>query len=332
MTQPPPLIDNVTLTSEAGLPTFTFITSSPQFPRLYQLFPMGILTVDVPTLRQLPLPPFVQMPEDASLRIEFSLDDISSGELIWDIHLPAALRWELARVNQQSRTIQIILKNATGTVLALDVIKPYILDWSGMVGLVMYIRNALTQGGRQWDKTNAYDILRGMQETVSKYGGYVTDLHSQMGLIYRTFGEFDKAHDCYVAEIKGAKKTDGSFTSSAMRAFSNLGVLYKKQLQIDKAIAAFRVALSMNPNYFEAHYSVAGCLEDTKLMIEHLACAFRLQPNHPLWNQIIYNMATGHGQPPQHLFDQIQIAAQDVDLDKKLAFDTKAFHSLKLGI
>jgi tetratricopeptide (TPR) repeat protein len=154
-----------------------------------------------------------------------------------------------------------------------------------------------------------------------------------MGLICRSFNDFDKAIECYLEEIKGATRADGSFGKQATIAFNNLGVVYKKQLQIDKAIDAFKVAISMNPNYFEAYTSIAGCFfEDMNLNIKYFARAFRIRPDEQLWNHIVHSYSQAYRISPQTYFDKIQEESQKVDISQKVAFDLDAFMRLKLPL
>jgi len=325
-----PLIDDVRLIDHDDMPTFVFITS--QYERLteyFKLFSLSIIPVDVPIFRQLPLPENVDLPEDASLRLEFALDDVNPNNLLWVIHINADKRTKFHQLNHQNRRIAVVVKDAQGKQKPMRRIQePYLLDWGGLVGLSMYMRVTIARSGREWGPANAQEILKGMQDSINHNGGYVSSMHGQMGLIYRTLGDFKQAEQCYIDEILGARRQDGTFNTLAVPAFAGLGVLYKRTQQLKKAADAFNVGLSIHPNHFESLVSIAGVLEDQKLAFRHLARAFCLRPQDPIWNQIVQSLAAVHQQPPQNLFNYIQSLSNEIDLAHKPTFDRAAFNRL----
>ncbi|MEQ8677172.1 MAG: tetratricopeptide repeat protein [Aggregatilineales bacterium] len=231
------LIESVRLVDTEGVPSFIFTTQRAEtLENLFRLFPLSIATLDVDTWRQMPLPPEIIIPEDASLRIEFSLDDVQSGQLLWEMYISGEIRWSMSARNLKSKTLNIRIQDkSSGKISQIPGNQsPYILGWSGTGGLVYAIRST-HRPGRGWEKNNAYQIIAGIEEQIKKSGGFVTTLHAHMGLIYRELGEFDKAKKCYVQEIRGARREDGFFTTSAMHGFNNLAVIYKKEQNFDKA-------------------------------------------------------------------------------------------------
>jgi len=315
------LIESVELVEVKRVPSFIFTTHSPErLQRLFRLFPLTILTLDVATWSQMPLPPNVVIPDDAALRIEFSLDDVQSGQLLWEMYISGKQRAKMANFNLQSKTLNIGIRNLTsGKIIPVPGKQvPYVLDWSGTGGLVYTIRNTNQLYGRGWEKKKAYQIIVGIEEQIDKHGGYVTALHAHMGLVYRDLGEFGKAKRCYLQEIRGAQRSDGTFGQSAMLGFNNLAVIYKKEQAFKEALQNFRFALALHPNYFQALVSVAGLITDINESIVYLGRAFHIQSENPIWNTIITNMASAYEQPPQAIYDRIYAAAEQANLEKPL--------------
>lgn len=327
------LIDSVHLGDINGIPSFLFVTRhTDQLKRLFTLFPVSILTMDVPTMRGMPLSPDIVLPDDASLRIEFSLDDVQPDDLLWEMYIPAEKRWQMLALNLKSRSLNIgIRDSASGKVLPIPGRQtPHIMDWSGVSGLVRAIQAANTrQGGSGWRKENAHNIIEGMEDVINRYGGYVTGLHANMGLVYRELGELDKAKPCYMREIRGAQRKDGSFARSAMLGFNNLAVVYKKEGAFDKSVQCFQLALALNPNYFEALISIAGLIPDIKQSTAYLGRAYRLQPESPIWGLLLHNMAEAHQLTPERVYDLVYEQAEEASLETAL-FDKAILKQIKL--
>lgn len=315
------LIESVNLVDVKGIPSFIFATRELEaLKSLFIRFPITILTIDVGTFRQMPLSPEIVIPDDASLRIEFSLDDIHAGQLLWDMYIDGEKRGQMANLNLKTKSITLGIRDlSTGQIHFIPGNQtPYILDWSGSVGLIQSLRNVYLQSGRGWEKNNAYQIISEVLEEIKRLGGYVTTLHASIGLIYRDLGEFDKATPLYTEEIKGAHRPDGTFATSAMLGFNNLAVIYKKEGAFDKALLNFQFALALNPNYFEALVSIAGLIPDMNQALVYLGRAFRVQSRHPIWNTMLHNMASAYEEDPQRLYDLIFAEAEKADLGAPL--------------
>lgn len=311
------LIDSVNLIEINGIPSFIFVTKQTErLKSLFSLFPLNIISIDVPTWRKMPLPPDLIIPADASLRIEFSFEDTQPSELLWDFYIPAETRWNLKALNSKCKSMNIGIQDKTSK----KIIpipgreQPYIFDWSGLTGIVYYVRRTKDLSGKEWDKSNAYNIIEGMHEEITKCGGYITDMHTHMGLIYRRFGDFDKAKECYMQEIMGARRKDNMFARSAAHGFNNLAVIYKKENQYEKALVNFRFALAIHPNYFEALISMAGVLPNLKQSLAVLGRAYRIRSEDAIWNTIIQNLAEASGRSRQDIYDDIYSIARTTDL------------------
>lgn len=315
------LIEAVNLVDIKGVPSFIFTTNQlDRLKNLLSLFPLTLLTMDVHTFSKMPLSPDIVIPDDASLRIEFSLDDVQSGQLLWDMYIPADHHIQMANLNLQTKTLNIGIRDlASGKNFPIPGKQnPYILDWSGTGGLIFAIRMSQNQYERGWDHDNALDIIKGAQDEIGRLGGYVTGLHAHLGLVYREIGEFEKAKQCYMQEIRGARRQDGTFAQSAMLGFNNLAVIYKKEQAFQKAIHNFRFALALNPNYFQALISVSGLINDLNESLVYLGRAYRLQSENPIWNTILQNISTAYELSAQEVYDKIYAEAEKADLEKPL--------------
>lgn len=315
------LIESVSLEEVKGIPSFIFTTQQvDKLKELFELFPLTILTVDVPMLRSLPTPEQMTIPDNASLRIEFSLDDIHPGDVLWDMYIDVETRQRMTQLNLRSKRINIgIREKYTEKLIAVPGRQyPYIVDWTGIGGLTLMLCLTHDQQGRELPKNLAQTFIKTMNEdSIDRYGGYVTALHAQMGLLYRRLGDFKKAKQCYMQEVKGAQRSDGSFTMSAMLGFNNMAVIHKKLGEHQPAILNFKLALALHPNYFQALVSIAGFFEPQQSM-SFLARAYRIQSGSPIWDSIFFNLANAYKVDAQQFANQVYENALKIDLESPI--------------
>jgi len=103
-----------------------------------------------------------------------------------------------------------------------------------------------------------------------------SDVYRQLGVVYQTKGEVDKAIEAYERSVK--------ITPRQFETHLELGKLYVNKGEVNKAIEAYKKAIELEPNFFLAHgslaklYALAGMYDDA---IVHAKKAIELEPN--LW-------------------------------------------------
>ena len=98
--------------------------------------------------------------------------------------------------------------------------------------------------------------------------------HSNMGLIYRRMGEYDRAIDCFVEAIR---RNPFSFSDTL-----NLARLYHFTKRIKNAIQAYLHAAELRPDSFDAQLNLGTCYHETgdyTQAVERFQKAVEIDPN-----------------------------------------------------
>ena len=308
---------------ERGFPEPVFVLSTKRFDEaaeLLQLFHLSLLPVNIPTMHSLPLPPGYKIPTGGRLMVEFSLDDPDPHHVIDSLVVPDHLHDHLAKANRESRKITIVLQekkrnffSKARTEVVSVIYEPYLLDWEGVVGLVTYIRNSW----RNVSKDRLSSLLDALQIRLEEYG-QATNVYTEMGFLHRLDENWEESVRCYTQEIKFGLTAEGQPGIGSMRAFSNLGVVYKKLQEFQKARDCFAIALSLNPNYFESLVSLAGIIEDPQIAFSCVSRAYRVRRNDPLFPTLFANMASAFSRSPDQIADMVKEASTKMDLSQPL--------------
>ena len=75
-------------------------------------------------------------------------------------------------------------------------------------------------------------------------------------------------------------------------AYNNLGIVLKEQGKLDEAIACFRRALELKPDYAEAHSNLGSALKDQGKLDEAVACYRRALELRPDFAEAHYNLGS----------------------------------------
>jgi Tfp pilus assembly protein PilF len=84
---------------------------------------------------------------------------------------------------------------------------------------------------------------------------YMTDVRNNLGALYDRMGKKTEAEEQYRLAL-----ADPAFPSPE-KVHLNLGMLYGSEGRNDEAIKELRTAVEIDPQYFQAHYELAGRLE-----------------------------------------------------------------------
>ena len=90
---------------------------------------------------------------------------------------------------------------------------------------------------------------------VLRLNPFMTDAHNTLGAVYQEMGRYNDAEKEYLQTLE-----DRSY-STPEKVYLNLGLLYKAQDRMDEAISMLRRAVETDPEYLQAHYELAGALE-----------------------------------------------------------------------
>jgi type IV pilus assembly protein PilF len=85
----------------------------------------------------------------------------------------------------------------------------------------------------------------------------MTDAHNTLGAVYQEMGRYNEAEREYRLTLE-----DRSY-STPEKVYLNLGLLFKTQDRMEEAISMLRRAVETDPEYLQAHYELAGALEQT---------------------------------------------------------------------
>ena len=92
---------------------------------------------------------------------------------------------------------------------------------------------------------------------VLRLNPFMTDAHNTLGAVYQEMGRYNDAEKEYRLTLE-----DQSY-STPEKVYLNLGHLFKAQDRIDEAISMLRRAVETDPGYLQAHYELAGALEQS---------------------------------------------------------------------
>ncbi len=278
---------------------------------LLRIFPVSILTVNRQSLKKLPVKTQLDTAGDEILALELSLDDPYPSNIIDRIVIPNDLLKRLQKWNAQHKWINFELQEEKRlgkprTAALPPIYKPYLVDWRGTQGLIFYLR--LAQGNRPNP-----GLLHSLELHVEKYGP-ATGLYYEMGYLNRLAENWDKAIDCYRKEIRFGLKSDGLPGIGGVRALNNMGVVYKKLGDLKLARHCLVLALSINPNYFEALVTLAGLMEQEHVAMSCLARAFAINSAYAGHPQLFRGAADFWQRDAQLITQYIQHEASQMDL------------------
>ena len=253
--------------------------------------------------------------------IEFSLDDPEPHHVIDSLVIPGHLHDQLAEANQESKKITIVLQekrrnffSKARTEVVSVIYEPYLLDWEGVVGLVTYIRNSW----RTVSKDRLNSLLDALHIRLEEHG-QATDVYTEMGFLHRLDENWAEAIRCYTQEIKFGLTAEGQPGIGSMRAFSNLGVVYKKLQEFEKARDCFTIALSLNPNYFESLVSLSGSIEDPEIAFSCVSRAYCVRRGDPVFPTLFANMASAFYRSADQIAGLVEDTSAKTDLSQPLA-------------
>jgi type IV pilus assembly protein PilF len=105
--------------------------------------------------------------------------------------------------------------------------------------------------------TGNLEMAEAALREVLRLNPFMTDAHNTLGAVYQEMGRYNEAEKEYRLTLE-----DQSY-STPEKVYLNLGHLFKAQDRMDEAISMLRRAVETDPGYLQAHYELAGALEQT---------------------------------------------------------------------
>ncbi len=105
--------------------------------------------------------------------------------------------------------------------------------------------------------TGKLEVAEAALLEVLRLNPFMTDAHNTLGAVYQEMGRYNEAEKEYRLTLE-----DRSY-STPQKVYLNLGLLYKAQDRMEEAISMLRRAVETDPAYLQAHYELAGALEQT---------------------------------------------------------------------
>ena len=308
--------------NERGYPEPIFVIHTKYLDKtseLLRIFHLSPWPLSIPMMHKLPLPDGYKIPSGGDLVIDWSLDDPRPDSIINNVVIPRKLHNELAQANFESKAFTVILEEEQGlfgktrTELIPGVYESYLLDWTGVLGHILYAR----RGWRDVSKDRVENLLNALIMRLEQHGP-ATGLYTEMGYLYRLNENWDLATIFYLEEIKFGLKPNGWPSIGSTKAFGNLGVLFKKFQDNTRALDCFTIALTLNPNFFEGLISITGLIEDEKVGFKCLSRAYRIRPNDPRLPSAFESAAIALGQPMGDVYRVVQKLSSQMDITKPL--------------
>lgn len=309
---------------QRGAPQLLFVVGTRKFDvaaQALRLFHLSPLPINVQTLRQLTRGASQDLPGDVDLCIEWKLFDIAPGKTIARTVVPLEKHRELLELNAEEMRFTVVLEEEKGGLvgkarreLVPGSYEPYLLDWYGIEGVATHLRSSLSQA-----TSEELEMLLDLLERRIYQRGLATGLLTQMGFVYRLAGLFDQASECYLREIKAGLRPDGHPGPGTLTALCNLGTVYKKQRDLERARLSYRLALTLNSNYFEPLVSLPGVLEGFEQRLLCWSRAYRLRPDDLYFGGIAEYICAGRPHAVGEVLWLIQETSQAIDLGQPLA-------------
>ncbi len=305
---------------ERGAPELLFVATAGNletavdFLRYFSLLPFP---VSFELMRQFENPNAPRS-QNADFRLEWMMSDILPGKMLTMTPLSDAQRGEFGALNAGNRRFSVVVEEAKGGLFSKPKREPtpfvyeaYVLDWWGVEGASVYAYSTWQQPTLE----TVDGLIRVLEQRVAQHGA-ATGLLTQIGRLHRFAGRFDAAAMYYCREIQQGLRADGTPGAGIQTAFCNLGTIYKKLQKFDLAILCYKLALYLNPNYFEPLVSMAGIMEETPAQLLCLSRAERLQPESPIVVNALQNFCSEFPQNFPHLLQIVRETSLAVDLSQ----------------
>ncbi len=328
---PSDFIDYVSIRKgKGGEPAFVLHTRYfDQAQTIFRLFPVGLRPVNIWAVRQY-VATDAELPDDGVVYIEFLLDDLNPGMLLNTVVINETFQHTLGQANYDTKKLTVMISDTAQRVAPVPgTFTPYFLDWSGMVGIATYMRKAGTRNGQQPSQEQIKNIIHILDTSLQEHGP-ATGKYCELGYLYRLLNDWQQAIQYYTAEINLNRGSDGLPMIGGLHAFNHMGMVYQKARQFDVARDCYRIALALNPNYFDCLISLAGITEDSDEAMRYVARAHRIRPNDPIWPEMLHNLAQASGRPEADLRQMIIQLSRQVDLATRNPVDRALLRRLGL--
>ncbi len=214
--------------------------------------------------------------EKTGLRIEFSCEDVDP-EHSWECELDIEKQKYFASHKNTGTplAIQIQSTSAGSTPEKLYDYRGLSIDWIGYTGLTTLIRSGGDPSQNEPKERSIASITQKIKDSGTSSGDYI-----EMGVCLRQLGRIDEAVDMYIKELQFAFSLDSQpFNPFTITAIQNIATAYKKKNDFGKAIVLYLIALTLNPNYFEALISACGLIDNAELSLKMAARAYKIRRN-----------------------------------------------------
>ena len=251
---------------------------------------------------------------DKFLRLELSFEDIFPLNA-YETYISSEQTDFLSYSNKSSKRLRFIIEGKNGifgktNTLVLHDLYPYVLDWKGILGLFMLKRLSM----KNIDNVQINNFINSLELHIEE-NGYATGIFTELGYLNKMKNDLDRSVECYMLEIKNSF-SDNGLGNGCSKAVNNLAVLYKQNNQIEKARDLFKLALNLNPNYFEANLSISGLLNDLNLSLKCIARAYKIRSDDPGIDNITEIISELHGYDPVELKSKITNLSEIIDISK----------------
>ncbi len=301
---------------------------------LFRWFHPSVLTLNIPSLRQLPHSG-INIPSQGHLRVEWSLSDLKPNALLNASILTEAQVEKMEAANRESQRLTVYLEGKDGKfgkrkrILLPDKFEPCLLDWRGVTGIVRYLRRVYLGERERLSVQEAHHLLTLLQLQTND-GFLATGLQQEMGIIHRMVGDLNAAMQCFRDEIAlniGKDGIPGSHTSQSLR---QMGLIHMQRDEDDLALDALGVALAINPNSFDSLTAMGTLVKDPAEALRHLGRAWRIRKEDSSWAEVIKTAAARLNRTPEQIEQAVGIVAVQIDLSARFDFDAAAL--TRLGI
>lgn len=286
--------------------------------QLLRAFRVSVTPFGGAQLRALPEPPGFEIPKGAHLLVHFTLDDLAPLLPLATLSLSKNQAAQLAQANTMGRGLTLTLDGGSGGgLLAKSRIESwrydnYSLDWEGWEGVSIFVR---TKWGESPEAVES--MLESLHNRLKR--GAAAGLQTELGQLYRLQDEEASARYWYQQEVRLNLKDDGAPGPGAARALCQLGVLHKKNHEPEPARDCFNLALSLNPNHYDALCNSLSLPNDLTTRLQGMARVYRMRRDEQMLKSALNTICDGYPLAAEELATVVRDVSPEVDITTPLA-------------
>lgn len=256
-----------------------------------------------------------KMSEKYYLKLELSTEDPFPNKS-FDCYFTTEEAEIFRKINEESEIVYINLKSYNTSknyeTMLIQENTNFIIDWSGMLGYLIKLRFNSELTPEKIDKN--IEFLATLRMSNDK----INRLNTELGYLFKMANRLDAAKSCFLKEISNSAGDKKYPDHTGVRAIQHLATVFKIEKDAAKAFELYKLAININPNYFEPYLSMVGLLGDYKLQLKCLARAYKIRKNDSNIGKVIGILSEVIKKDVETIINEMNMLVDSIDLKEKL--------------